>query len=84
MQAGLTFPMAVAKVQFDNRPLCVSCGNKIKGGTRGRHFFCRTNAMCKSASIKFKHLKEKGRNKEEALNETLNWLKERDGSSIKC
>jgi hypothetical protein len=75
MAAGLTVAMAVVKVQFDNRPICLSCGYKIKGGTRGRHFFCRTSSLCKSAAIKFKHLKErKNLPKDEALSETLKWL----------
>src|SRR5881296_50154 len=40
MRIGLTYRMAHLKVLSDNLPICNSCGNKIKGGQRGRHFFC--------------------------------------------
>lgn len=79
MSIGLTFSMAFDRVHYENRPVCKSCGYKIKGGTRGRHFFCRTTPKCRSAGFKFKHLKEKGRTQQEALEETLVWLNERVG-----
>lgn len=78
MAIGLTFSMAVIKVQYDNRPICLCCGNKIKGGTRGRHFFCRSNPNCRSAGIKFHHLIHKySKSKEQALTETINWMKQK-------
>jgi hypothetical protein len=82
MATGLTFDMAIVKVQFDNRPICHCCGNKIKGGIRGRHFFCRKSTQCKSASVKYRNLqKRKNKTREEALVETISWLKERNGSN---
>lgn len=78
MSIGMTFSMACVKVRLDNRPICLSCGYKIRGGTKGRHFFCRTTPQCKSAYIKFKNYKSKnGLSKEEALSRTLGWLDER-------
>lgn len=82
MSIGLTFAMAVGLVSKQNLPICLSCGYKIRGGTKGRHFFCRKTRRCKSAAFKFNHLKErKHMSKEEALSETLQWLdKERNGT----
>jgi predicted RNA-binding Zn-ribbon protein involved in translation (DUF1610 family) len=82
MSIGLTLSMAVGLVSKQNLPICLSCGYKIRGGTKDRHFFCRKTRRCKSAAIKFKHLKErKNLSKEEALSETLKWIdKERNGT----
>ena len=78
MSIGLTFAMAVGLVGKQSLPVCLSCGYKIKGGTKGRHFFCRKTQQCKQAATKFKHLKErKGLNKDDALSETLKWLQEK-------
>jgi hypothetical protein len=75
MSIGLTLAMALVKIRGENRPICLSCGYKIRGGTKGRHFFCRATQQCKSAAIKYTHYKDRsGLSKEEALSETLNWL----------
>ena len=78
MLVGLTFRMAVVFIRRSNLPICLSCGYKIKGGTKGRHFFCRTTQQCKSAGIKYHHyLHRHGKSKEEALSLTLEWLNDR-------
>lgn len=33
-------------VRASNRPICNSCGDPIRGGTKGRHFFCKTKPEC--------------------------------------
>ena len=33
-------------VQASNRPICNSCRQPIKGGQKGRHFFCTKNPEC--------------------------------------
>lgn len=38
--------IAKHKVSAQNRPLCQSCHKPIKGGQKGRHFFCTKNPEC--------------------------------------
>lgn len=33
-------------VSNSNRPICLSCGQPIKGGQKGRHYFCRKRPEC--------------------------------------
>jgi hypothetical protein len=81
MSIGLTFAMSVGLVSKQNLPICLSCGYKIKGGTKGRHFFCRKTKQCKRAADKYWRVRRKGIGKDEALSETLKWLdNERNGT----
>lgn len=73
--AGLTYEMAVARVSYDNRPICRCCGKKIKGGTDGRHLFCKTTAECRTAARRYKYYKEqKGMKRDTALAAVLETL----------
>jgi hypothetical protein len=65
---GLTYELAKARVAYENRPTCNCCGNKIKGGTRGRHLFCRDTPECRKAARRYKWLKEsRNLSREDAL-----------------
>jgi hypothetical protein len=54
-----------------NRPFCLSCGNRIKGGQLGRHFFCRTNRVCKKASNVYQYHREKNKSHEDAVKKAI-------------
>lgn len=38
-----------------NRPICQSCGNKIKGGQKDRHFFCTKNPECRKGHTVYEY-----------------------------
>ena len=38
-----------------NRPICLSCHNPIKGGTKGRHIFCTKTAECRKAQNAYRY-----------------------------
>lgn len=55
-----------------NRPLCLCCLNPIKGGTKGRHFFCTKTAKCRKAQNAYRYYKfRKGWSHEDALERAL-------------
>lgn len=49
MVQGLTAAEAKRAAVKSNRPICNSCGGEIKGGTLGRHFFCKKTKACVKA-----------------------------------
>lgn len=59
MAKGYSYDLARLRVEHDNRPLCLACGKRIKGGTRGRHFFCRRSQSCRTAARRYKWLRER-------------------------
>lgn len=68
MHAGLTYGMAVIKVMFDNRPSCFSCGDKIKGGRKGKDQFCTSRSECRKEARYYKFLLlNKGYTRQKAL-----------------
>ena len=77
MRAGLTYSMAITKVLFDNRPICICCDKKIKGGKKGRHFFCKGTPECKTEERYYRYQREKGVSKEEAIDKILGRLNDR-------
>jgi hypothetical protein len=79
MGAGLPYQLARERVREDNRPSCLGCGRKIKRGTRGRHFFCRTSARCTKLARRYKYLKEHYLlSREQAIERTLAIQREQD------
>lgn len=47
-------------VEKSNRPICQSCGMPIKGGQKGRHFFCKKNPECIKGHTSYEyHLRNK-------------------------
>jgi hypothetical protein len=69
---GLTYELARARVAYENRPTCNSCGRKIKRGTHGRHLFCHETPECRKAARRYKWYKEnRGMNREQALNAVI-------------
>lgn len=42
----ISYRAAERVVLIKNRPICQSCGKPIKGGQKGRHFFCTKNPEC--------------------------------------
>lgn len=75
MALGLTYDEARTKVVREARPICLSCGTRITGGTRGRHFFCRSNKKCKTAGRRYKWYREYHRmSKPEAIAKVLDTL----------
>lgn len=52
---GLSKRQAIFNIRDRNRPICQSCGNPIKGGTKGRHFFCKKTPACLRANNSYHH-----------------------------
>jgi ribosomal protein L34E len=64
----VTATIAKRQVRDNNRPLCHSCGNPIKGGTKGRHFFCKKTAHCVKAHNSYNfHRRIQNRSHEESI-----------------
>jgi len=75
MGIGLPYELAKARVEYDNRPTCNCCGKKIKGGTRGRHLFCKSTAECRKAARRYKWFREdKNMTRDEALTAVIRSL----------
>lgn len=73
--AGLTYSLAVERVSFDNRPICLSCKRKVKGGIKGRTVFCTETAKCRTSARRYKYYKNnKGYNEAHALELVLQKL----------
>lgn len=67
MLSGLPFKLAIKQVAEHNRPTCINCGNKIKGGTSGRHFLC-SRVPCRQVYRRYKmYWYEQGIPKDEAI-----------------
>lgn len=51
-QIMATFELSAGKakraVRANNRPICLCCGNPIKGGQRGKNYFCTKTKACKT------------------------------------
>lgn len=59
----VTIRVAIRRVRVVNRPICHSCGNPIKGGTKGRHYFCKKHPECVKAHIAYSyHIRNKPHN----------------------
>lgn len=72
---GYSLSVSVEYVKREQTPICLCCGNRIKGGTRGRHFFCRERRKCKTAARRYKWYREYHLlGKEEAINKVLESL----------
>lgn len=55
-----------------NRPICPSCNNPIKGGTKGRHVLCTQTAKCRKAHNAYRYYRyQKGLPHNEALQRAL-------------
>lgn len=54
-----------------NRPICLICKNPIKGGQLGKHFFCRTTALCRRGSNVYRYHRTKNRPHEEAVKKAI-------------
>ena len=68
IRCGLTYSDAVAKVLFDNRPLCIVCGQKIKRGRKGRSQICKANKQCRTEARYYQYLRyQKGKSREDAI-----------------
>lgn len=50
---------AIIRVANDNRPRCAMCGDKIKGGTRGRTKFCGKKDQCRRAAIRYHNYRKR-------------------------
>lgn len=56
----VTVRVAKRVVQQQNRPICNSCQQPIKGGQKGRHYFCRVKPECiRGSNVYERNLKTK-------------------------
>lgn len=58
-------------VKANNRAICLSCAKPIKGGTSGKHFFCRTTLMCKKAGNIYRYNRSKNRSHDESIKKAM-------------
>lgn len=55
-----------------NAPHCLCCGNRIKGGQYGKHFFCKKNRECVKAHHAYRyHRRTLNRTHEQAVEQAL-------------
>jgi hypothetical protein len=63
-QIMATFELSAGKakraVRANNRPICLCCGNPIKGGQRGKHYFCRKTKACRTGHNSYHYYKTRG------------------------
>lgn len=82
MRAGLTYSMAITQTLFDNRPICICCDKKIKGGKKGRHYFCREVQECRTEERYYRYLREKGVSKQDAIAKTMERINDRRSKQV--
>src|SRR5215467_7640516 len=68
---GVSASRAKRMVLASNRPICHSCQQPIKGGTFGKHFFCRTTQKCKKASNIYRYNRSKNKSHTESMRKAL-------------
>lgn len=71
----VTVRTAKRLVAAQNRPICQSCHEPIKGGQKGRHFFCKRNPECaKGHRVYEYHLRTKPQSEALALAVTASMI----------
>jgi hypothetical protein len=68
---GVKASKAKRIVLASNRPICLSCREPIKGGQIGKHFFCRTNKICRKASTTYRYHRTKNKSHDEAIKKAI-------------
>lgn len=69
---GISAGKAKRFVALANRPTCHLCGKPIKGGSKGKSFFCTTTEACAKASGVYQyHRHDARRSHEAALNRAM-------------
>lgn len=58
--AGVSSGKAKQLVRSSNRPKCLCCGNPIKGGQKGKNFFCRKTKACRTGHNSYHYHRTKG------------------------
>jgi hypothetical protein len=63
-QVMATFELSAGKakklVRTNNRPVCLCCGKPIKGGQKGKNYFCRKTKACKTGHNSYHYYKTRG------------------------
>lgn len=47
-------------VRSENRPICLCCGNPIKGGQSGKNYFCRKTKACRKGHNSYHYYRTRG------------------------
>lgn len=75
ISTGLTLGQAKERVISEDRAICVICLESIPGRIRANTIFCTRRPECRSATRRFRYLKEeKGMTEAQALTEVLEEL----------
>jgi len=65
---GISAGRAKLIVRAENRPKCLCCRRPIKGGERGKNYFCRKTPACKTGHNSYHyHRTTRRRSRDEAL-----------------